>query len=43
MLGQYLLRQPNGTRTQWDAAFEEAEQPHDTMPLAADILLMRSF
>jgi hypothetical protein len=39
MLGQYLLRQPNGTRTQWDVAFEEAEQLHDTMPLAADILL----
>jgi hypothetical protein len=39
MLGQYLLRQPNGTRTQWDVAFEEAEQLQDTMPLAADILL----
>jgi len=39
MLGQYLLRQPNGTRTQWDVALEEAEQLHDTMPLAADILL----
>ena len=39
MLGQYLLRQPNGTRTQWDVAFEEAEQLNDTMPLAADILL----
>ena len=39
MLGQHLLRQPNGTRTQWDVAFEEAEQLNDTMPLAADILL----
>jgi hypothetical protein len=39
MLGQYLLRQPNGARTQWDVAYEEAEQLHDTMPLAADILL----
>jgi hypothetical protein len=39
MLGQYLLRQPNGTLTQWDKAFDEAEQLHDTMPLAADILL----
>jgi hypothetical protein len=39
MLGQYLLRQPNGTRTQWDLALKEAEQLHDTMPLAADILL----
>jgi hypothetical protein len=39
MLGQYLLRQPNGTRTQWDVALEEAEQLHDTVPLAADILL----
>lgn len=39
MLGQYLLRQPDGTRTQWDEAFDEAEQLHDTMPLAADILL----
>jgi hypothetical protein len=39
MLGQYLLRQPSGTRTQWDAAFEEAEQLLNTMPLAADILL----
>jgi ABC-type transport system involved in cytochrome c biogenesis ATPase subunit len=39
MLGQHLLRQPDGARTQWDIAFDEAEQLHDVAPLAADILL----
>lgn len=39
MLGQFLLRQPNGKHAQWDAAFDEAEKLHETVPLAADILL----
>jgi hypothetical protein len=39
MLGQFLLRQPDGERTQWDTAFEEAERQNETMLLAADILL----
>lgn len=39
MLGQFLLRQPEGTRSAWDAALEAAEQANDTMRLAADILL----
>jgi hypothetical protein len=43
MMGQYLLRQLNGTRTQWDVALEEAEQLHDTTPLQLTSCWMRSF
>jgi hypothetical protein len=39
MLGQFLLRERQGDRRAWDAAFEQAEQARDSMPLAADILL----
>jgi ABC-type cobalamin/Fe3+-siderophores transport system ATPase subunit len=39
MLGQYLLRQPSGTRSAWDDAFDAVEKAGDTMPLAGDILL----
>lgn len=39
MLGQLLLRQPAGSRTAWDAAFEEAEKNREAVPLADDVLL----
>jgi hypothetical protein len=39
MLGQYLLRQPSGTRSAWDEAFDAIEKAGDTMLLAGDILL----
>ncbi|MGY3493923.1 hypothetical protein [Bradyrhizobium sp. USDA 4502] len=39
MLGQLLLRQPVGSRTAWDAAFEEAEKNREAVPLADDVLL----
>jgi hypothetical protein len=38
MLGQFLLREPVGTRTAWDVAFESVEESKDA-PLAADVLL----
>jgi hypothetical protein len=39
MLGQFLLRQREGSRSSWDIAFEAAEHAKERMPLAADILL----
>lgn len=39
MLGQLLLRQPAGTRTEWDLAFEVAEKHRESSPLADDVLL----
>ncbi|WP_316171763.1 hypothetical protein [Bradyrhizobium sp. SZCCHNRI1058] len=39
MLGQLLLRQPVGSRTAWDVAFEEAEKNREAVPLADDVLL----
>ena len=39
MLGQYLLRQPSGTRSAWDDAFDAVEKAGETMLLAGDILL----
>jgi hypothetical protein len=39
MLGQFLLRQAVGHRSEWDVAFEAAEQQRDQLPLARDILL----
>ncbi|GAA4133919.1 hypothetical protein GCM10023067_55660 [Aminobacter aganoensis] len=39
MLGQFLLRQPSGSRTAWDDAFDQVEAVQGTLPLADDILL----
>jgi hypothetical protein len=39
MLGQLLLRQEVGTRTEWDLAFDVAETLRETSPLADDVLL----
>jgi hypothetical protein len=39
MLGQFLLRQPSGTRTAWDDAFDTVQASQGSLPLADDILL----
>ncbi|MBA8909892.1 ATP-binding protein [Aminobacter ciceronei] len=39
MLGQLLLRQPSGSRTAWDDAFDQVQAAQGTLPLADDILL----
>jgi hypothetical protein len=39
MLGQLLLRQPVGSRTAWDVAFEVAEKNREAVPLADHVLL----
>jgi hypothetical protein len=39
MLGQFLLRQPSGSRTAWDVAFDNVQAAQGPLPLADDILL----
>jgi hypothetical protein len=39
MLGQFLLRQPSGSRTAWDDAFDKVQAVQGALPLADDILL----
>ena len=39
MLGQFLLRQPSGSRTAWDDAFDNVQSAQGGLPLADDILL----
>lgn len=39
MLGQFLLRQPSGSRTAWDDAFDQVQAVRGSLPLADDILL----
>ena len=39
MLGQFLLRQPSGSRTAWDVAFDNVQAAQGGLPLADDILL----
>ena len=39
MLGQFLLRQPSGSRTAWDSAFDNVQSVQGGLPLADDILL----
>jgi hypothetical protein len=39
MLGQFLLRQPSGSRTAWDEAFDRVQASQASLPLADDILL----
>lgn len=39
MLGQFLLREPAGSRTAWDEAFESVEKAGNESPLAVDVLL----
>ncbi|PHQ69522.1 MAG: hypothetical protein COB93_07855, partial [Sneathiella sp.] len=39
MLGQFLLRQPSGSRTAWDDAFDAVQVAPESSPLADDILL----
>lgn len=39
MLGQFLLRQPSGSRTAWDDAFDQVQAAQEGLPLADDILL----
>jgi hypothetical protein len=39
MLGQFLLRQPSGSRTAWDEAFDAVQAAQGRLPLADDILL----
>jgi hypothetical protein len=39
MLGQFLLRQPLGSRTAWDDAFDRVQASQGSLPLADDILL----
>jgi hypothetical protein len=39
MLGQFLLRQPSGSRTAWDDAFDRVQASRGSLPLADHILL----